>query len=309
MNQGKNDLTQCERCKEQVSLVIQTLIPSLMIETKDLYYAFPDGSLGLTAVNLSLPTGSRTLLIGANGAGKSTLLRVLAGKTLAKRGSVEIDGKDPFREGLVQTTYLGTEWVTNTTVRRDISVPLLIASVGGDAYPDRRDELVEMLDIDLTWRMHQVSDGERRRVQLCMGLLRPWQTLLLDEVTVDLDVAARTRLLNFLKRETESRQCQVVYATHIFDGLTDWPTHVVHMHLGQVISAAPIDEVLEENKQLCTGTKGTQLLEIAYGWINDDLEKRGARKPRMQWSEFASQTKDELEHGDKFYEYFKLTRR
>lgn len=32
-----------------------------------------------------------------------------------------------------------------------------------------------MLDIDLSWRMHKVSDGQRRRVQICMGLLRPYK--------------------------------------------------------------------------------------------------------------------------------------
>ncbi|GMM49758.1 putative ATP-binding cassette family ATPase [Starmerella bacillaris] len=280
-----------------------------MIETDSLYYVFNDNSIGLNNVSIALPTASRTLLIGANGAGKSTLLKVLAGKTLAKHGKVQIDGKDPFREGLIQTTYLGTEWATSTTVRRDVSVVLLIASVGGDAYPERRDELINLLDIDLTWRMHQVSDGERRRVQLCMGLLRPWQTLLLDEVTVDLDVVARSRLLDFLKKETETRNCQVVYATHIFDGLTDWPTHVVHMHLGQVTYVAPIAKTIEDNKHLCTGTRGTQLLEVAYGWINDDLAKRGARKPRQQWSDVSSSSTNELEHADRFHEYFKLTRR
>ena len=48
----------------------------------------------------------------------------------------------------------------------------------------RRLRLIEVLDIDLEWRMHQLSDGQRRRVQLAMGLLRPFQALLLDEVRV-----------------------------------------------------------------------------------------------------------------------------
>lgn len=41
--------------------------------------------------------------------------------------------------------------------------------------PVRREKLVELLDIDLQWRMHKVSDGQRRRVQICMGLLHPFQ--------------------------------------------------------------------------------------------------------------------------------------
>jgi len=279
-----------------------------MIETNSLYYVFPDDSVGLSDINLKLPDGSRTLLIGSNGAGKSTLLRILAGKTLAKNGSVSVDGRDPFREGLMETTYLGTEWATNTTVRRDIAVTLLIASVGGDAFPDRRDELVDILDIDLTWRMHQVSDGERRRVQLCMGLLRPWKTLLLDEVTVDLDVIVRARLLEFLRRECELRGCQVVYATHIFDGLMDWPTHVVHIHDGRVLSADTMENTLANNKDKCTGQRGSQLLEIALDWLKSDLQDRGSRKPKRKWNDVAADLDLQLDHTENFPSYFKFSR-
>lgn len=115
----------------------------------------------------------------------------------------------------------------NPVVRTDIDVPTLLASVGGNYYPERRTELVEILDIDLAWRMHSVSDGERRRVQLAMGLLRPWRILLLDEITVDLDVLSRSNFLGFLKRETESRPCTIIYATHILSNLTSWPSHLV----------------------------------------------------------------------------------
>ena len=112
-------------------------------------------------------------------------------------------------------------------MRTDIDVPTLLASVGGNYYSTRRDELVQILDIDLAWRMHAVSDGERRRVQLAMGLLRPWTVLLLDEITVDLDLLSRSEFLGWLKRETEGRACTIVYATHILDNLYKWPSHLV----------------------------------------------------------------------------------
>ena len=51
----------------------------------------------------------------------------------------------------------------------------LLAVEGVD--PVRRDKLIELLDIDLQWRMHKVSDGQRRRVQICMGLLHPFKVL------------------------------------------------------------------------------------------------------------------------------------
>ena len=91
---------------------------------------------------------------------------------MAPTSTISVAGIDPFKEGLVGVVYLGTEWVLNPIVRTDMDVPTLLASVGGNFYQERRDELVSILDIDTNWHLHAVSDGERRRVQLAMGLIR-----------------------------------------------------------------------------------------------------------------------------------------
>jgi len=137
---------------------------------------------------------------------------------------------------------------------------------------------VRILDIDLAWRMHTVSDGERRRVQLAMGLLRPWTVLLLDEITVDLDLLSRSNFLGFLKRETLTRPCTIVYATHILDNLAQWPTHLVHMSLGKVKkwgSMAEFDIHTDTKDRVITGN--SQLGELVLKWLQEDLDERGPR--------------------------------
>ena len=165
----------------------------------------------------------------------------------------------------------------NPIVRTDIDVPTLLSSIGGDHYHERRDELVKILDIDLGWRLHAVSDGERRRVQLAMGLIRPWRILLLDEITVDLDLLSRSNFLMFLKRETETRTCTIVYATHILDNLAGWPTHLVHMHLGKLKEWGSVEN-------FDTGgirkSGNSQLGELVLEWLRDDLKERGPRDGR-----------------------------
>ena len=193
--------------------------------------------------------------------------------------TISIAGVDPFKDGLEGVTYLGVEWVLNSIVRTDIDVPTLLASVGGDAFPKRRDELIGILDIDLNWRMHTVSDGERRRVQLAMGLLRPWQVLLLDEITVDLDLLSRSRFLAFLKRETERRLCTIVSATHILDNLGSWPTHLVHMSLGSLREWGPMEKFHVEIPQ--KASENSQLGELVLRWLKLDLEDRGPRNERL----------------------------
>jgi CCR4-NOT complex subunit CAF16 len=214
----------------------------------------------------------------ANGAGKTTLLRLLSGKRLAPSNTIAVGGKDPFKDSLDGVTYLGVEWVLNSIVRTDIDVPTLLASIGGNAYPERRDELVEILDIDLNWRMHAVSDGERRRVQLAMGLIRPWQVLLLDEITVDLDLLSRSNFLAFLKKETETRACTIVYATHILDNLAQWPTHLVHMHLGRVKALGSTESFHAQVPEWTS--ENSRLGELVLKWLKEDMRARGPRNGR-----------------------------
>lgn len=170
------------------------------------------------------------------------MLQILAGKRLIKNNSVRINDRDVFRDSPPNVTFLGTEWsvashptchlltftvrAMNPVVRGDIVVSAFLDSVGGYRHKERRDKLLDILDIDLDWHMHAISDGERRRVQLCMGLMAPWDVLLLDEVssfpfqiprahsnhqvTVDLDVLVRDELLTFLRNDSIARGATIL---------------------------------------------------------------------------------------------------
>jgi len=246
----------------------------LAIEVSSLTYSHVTTSVpSLVDLYLHLPRGSRTILIGANGAGKSTLLQILAGKRLVSGSDVRVFGRDVFRDSPPLVTFLGTEWAMNPVVRSDIVVSNFLDSVGGWRHKERRDKLLDILDVDLDWHMHAISDGERRRVQLCMGLMIPWDLLLLDEVTVDLDVLVRSDLLDFLKEESVSRGATILYATHIFDGLSAFPTHVTHMRSGAFVSP-PTAWPLAELPAGAESTAGSQLHSLALYWLKEDREQR-----------------------------------
>lgn len=86
-----------------------------------------------------------------------------------------------------------------------------------------------MLQINLNWGMNELSDGQRRRVQILVGLIRPFKVLLLDEITTSLDVCVRQDLLKWLVKESDKRGATIIYATHIFDGLDDWATQLFYL--------------------------------------------------------------------------------
>lgn len=308
---------------------------TLAVETQSLTYRFASNNkLGLIDINLKIHWGTTNLVIGHNGAGKSTLLKILAGKTLVKRGTLKLGGFDPFKFTIDRNdqhnsdinkyiTYLGTEWASNPIVKRDIPVKVLISSVGGDTYPDRRDELIKIMDLDPDWSMAYISDGERRRVQLAMGLLKPWRLLLLDEVTIDLDVVVRLELLGFLRDECKKRNCCVIYATHIFDGLgRRWCDRILHLSEGKITDDFEMDKVkfVDSSTKNVHGpnevdvSRSESLHPLALAWLKEDLETRGSREEekarrKRQLDEWLSTDDNYFDASNsKIEEYFKASR-
>ncbi|KAL5990543.1 ABC transporter I member 19 [Asimina triloba] len=231
--------------------------------------------------NLDISPGSRCLLVGANGSGKTTLLKILAGKHMVGGSDVVrvLNGSAFHDTHLVcsgDLSYLGGSWsktigsAGEVPLQGDFSAEHMIFGVAG-VDPVRREKLIDLLDIDLQWRMHKVSDGQRRRVQICMGLLHPFKVLLLDEVTVDLDVVARLDLLDFFKEECDQRGATIVYATHIFDGLETWATHVAYIQDGELRRSEKLSK-LNELKN------ATNLLSVVESWLRAEIKSQ-KKKP------------------------------
>lgn len=260
----------------------------LAIDVNDLTFTYEsrlDGNRTvLKGLNMQLRKGSRCLLIGANGAGKSTLLRILGGKHLTKPDeAVRVLGRDAFRDMKLNQdrAYLDTNWGMRTVafagygvpLQADIPVTSMMSALQAE-FPERRDLLIDILGIDVNWRMHQVSDGQRRRVQLFLSLVRPFEILLLDEVTTALDVVVRQDLLMWLKSETETRNATIVYATHIFDGLDDWPSHIHYLHYH---GATGWQGTLEENEHymaLRAVGHPSPMLKVAEKWLRDEIAQQ-----------------------------------
>jgi CCR4-NOT complex subunit CAF16 len=282
----------------------------------------------LKDLNLSLPTGSRCLLIGANGSGKSvrtvprtgsyiclrdsfgrslltshgpctprlqTLLRIMAGRHLTKSAQIGPDGDatvttkttilglHAFHDTRLNfhRAYLDCDWGMRSVafvggavpLQADIAVRCMMEKLQA-SYPERRDELLAMLGIDLDWRMHQLSDGQRRRVQLFLGLIRPFKVLLLDEVTTSLDVCVRQDLLRWLVRESDERGATIVYATHIFDGLDDWASHLYFLNDSGSCGWQGRMQDLEMYHTLKAQNHPCKMLAIAEHWLRAELEEK-----------------------------------
>ena len=234
------------------------------IDVRDLTFTYPGArDPVLHRVSFTLRAGARCLWLGAHGAGKSTLLRLIAGRHMLGHDLVRVLGRPAFHDASLSrdVAFLGGPF----PFAADVSVrEVLAARPGVDSQ--RRAKVLAMLDVDPGWRMHQVSDGQRRRVQLLLDLERTLRVILLDEVTAELDVLARADLLGFL-REESAAGVAVLYASHVLDGLEDFATDVAFLSRGRLRCFAPIGEALAAAPP---GPRGSALHRLCEAWMRED---------------------------------------
>ncbi|KAL8428372.1 hypothetical protein ACSSS7_007272 [Eimeria intestinalis] len=106
-------------------------------------------------------------------------------------------------------------------------------------------EVLQGLKASLDWRIGFLSAGEQRRAQLVASLAEPRKVYLLDEATADLDIVSRKMLCRFLLAESMALKSCLIYSTHVFDGLDDWPTHLLYLEKGEVKVFNPVAELHE----------------------------------------------------------------
>jgi CCR4-NOT complex subunit CAF16 len=235
------------------------------IEVRDLTFAYPSTAEPVfRGFSLAIPAGARCLLLGANGVGKSTLLRLVAGRHMIGGDVLRVLGRPAFHDTSLagEVAFLGGPF----PFAADITVGEILAGRPG-VDPARRAEVTRILEVDPRWRMHRLSDGQRRRVQILLDLERTVSVVLLDEVTAELDVLARADLLRFLRRESETRGMTIVYASHVLEGLAAWGTHLAFLSPGRLRCFAPLAEVPELRA-------GASLAELTERWMREDRAPR-----------------------------------
>ncbi len=162
----------------------------------------------LAGVDLEVPPGRISLMIGANGAGKSTVLKCVAGLVRATAGSVCIGGVDVTRLATERRVAAGLSSVmqggvvfASLTVHEHLWIGLRrVPFAERDTVRDRLFSLIPEVETLSPLRAGLLSGGQRQAVALAMALAQQPRVLLLDEPTAGLAPALAGRILDIVKR-------------------------------------------------------------------------------------------------------------
>ncbi len=233
----------------------------MSIEIKDLQAGY-DETIIIPKMNLVLPKGKITMIIGSNGCGKSTLLKSIARILKPSKGEIKLNGnqiRDMAPKEIAKQMAVLSQ---NPIIPSKITVQELVAF---GRYPYQkafRTMTKEDHDI-IEWAMKetgvlelkdrdvsQLSGGQRQRVWIAMTLAQKTDILVLDEPTTYLDMAHQLEVLSLLKELNKKNNTTIVIVIHELNLAAKFADNLVGMRKGELIfEGAPLEVLTKENLQ------------------------------------------------------------
>jgi len=232
----------------------------------------------LHGLDLAVPPGKITVIVGANACGKSTLLRAMSRLLSPRRGQVLLDGKSIHRTsprelartlGLLPQSPIAPEGITVADlVSRGRHPHQSLFSRWTRADDEAVDAaLTATKTSELAERpVDELSGGQRQRVWIAMALAQQTEILLLDEPTTFLDISHQVEVLDLLTDLNHARGTTVVMVLHDLNLAARYADHLVAMTDGRVhVSGTPQDVLTEDNVRQVFGLESRIITDPTSG--------------------------------------------
>jgi sulfate transport system ATP-binding protein len=207
--------------------------------------------VALENIDLNIPTGQLTALLGPSGGGKTTLLRIIAGLESADSGSVVIEGQDatklPVQKRNVGFVFQHYAAFKHLSVARNVAFGLEIRKRPKDEIKKKVDELLELVHLgQFANRLpSQLSGGQRQRMALARALAIEPSVLLLDEPFGALDAKVRKELREWLRRLHDEVHVTTVFVTHDQEEALEVADSIVVINRGRIEQIGSPDDLYD----------------------------------------------------------------
>lgn len=203
---------------------------------------------GITDITFNVEEGEIFGFIGPNGAGKSTTIRTLLSLIYPTSGNAKIFGRDSVKyapEIKKEIGYLPSEvfYYDNMKV---MDLLKYSASFYKKDCSKRIKELAEIMDLDLTKKMDDLSLGNKKKVGIVQGLLHEPKLLILDEPTSGLDPLMQQKFFELLEMENK-KGATILFSSHILSEVQKLCNRVAIIKEGKLVTVEKISTLQENN--------------------------------------------------------------
>jgi ABC-2 type transport system ATP-binding protein len=197
----------------------------------------------VAGVDFIVNAGEIVGFLGPNGAGKTTTMRMLTTLLPPSAGTATISGHDLLRESAKVRLHIG--YVSqaggaklSSSVRKDVVLQARLHGMSRSQAESRAHEVITQLGLeDLAERQIQtLSGGQRRRVDMALGLVHKPRLLFLDEPTANLDPDSRNVVWEHIRRLRDEHGTTVFLSTHYLDEADNLCDRVLIIDKGRIIA-------------------------------------------------------------------------
>lgn len=216
-----------------------------MIEVSGIHKSFGRNPV-LKGIDLVLPAGNVTAVLGPNGSGKTTLLKSILGMVLTDSGDIRVLGRSihhqwEYRQAIGYLPQIA-RFPENLTVHELIRMVKDLRRQRADEGP-----LLALFDLEqfLKKRLRYLSGGTRQKINVLLAFLFDHQIMILDEPTAGLDPLAVLHLKELIRNERQKGKT-ICLTTHILPLVDDIADRVVYLLEGNVYFEGTIGQLKEK---------------------------------------------------------------
>lgn len=227
----------------------------IRLTTSGLHIGY-DERLIVEDLNIAIPQGKITALVGANGSGKSTILKTMARIMNPSEGSVLLDGRSIHKQSTKEVAKQLAILPQNPTAPDGLTVAELV-SYGRFPYQKGFGSLSKDDKATIQWAIEatgmtdfadrpvdQLSGGQRQRAWIAMALAQETDILFLDEPTTFLDMAHQLEVLQLLQKLNATSNRTIVMVVHDLNHAARYAHHMIAIKKGKVVGEGQPTEVM-----------------------------------------------------------------
>lgn len=209
----------------------------------------------LHGVDLQVPRGQLTMLLGRNGAGKSTALRTIMGLWQASQGSITFDGQDITKKGTPDISQLGIAYVpenmgifSDLTVRENMTLAARHAKTADDIDQKRLEWVFSLFPAMKKFWEHpagKLSGGQKQMLAVSRAIVEPRKLLLIDEPSKGLAPAIIANMISAF-RELKQTDTTILLVEQNFNFAKQLGDTVAVMDNGKIVHRGLMAELAED---------------------------------------------------------------